>query len=117
VNVKLIPSILPNYIPPLVSVVIRDSLPRDFEYIVITVYLSKGIQAVRLQLERIPTLKIGDYNLGYRKSYGMLVPNKYLTKTKGKKVKYHPPSVDYGHREVHYLERDEDTTFWKELGG
>jgi hypothetical protein len=46
-NVKLIPSILPNYIPPLASVVSRDSVPRDFDYTIITAYLPKGIQAVR----------------------------------------------------------------------
>jgi hypothetical protein len=71
-------------------VVSRDSVPRDFDYTVITAYLPKGIQAVRPQLERIPTLKISDYNLGDRKSYGMLAPHKYLTKTKGKKSKIIP---------------------------
>jgi hypothetical protein len=85
VNVKLIPSIVPDYIPPLAGVVSLDSASRDFNYIVITVYLPKGIQVVRLQLERIPTLNINDYNLGDSKSYGMLIPHKYLTKTKGKK--------------------------------
>jgi hypothetical protein len=71
-------------------VVIHESVPRDFNYIVIITYLSKGIQAVRLQLERIPTLKINDYNLGDCKSYDMLAPHKYLTKTKGKKSKIIP---------------------------
>jgi hypothetical protein len=89
-NAKLIPSILPNYIPPLVGVVSHDSVPRDFDYTVITMYLRKGIQAIRLQLERIPTLKISDYKLGDRKRYGMLAPYKYLTKTKGKKSKIIP---------------------------
>jgi hypothetical protein len=89
-NEKLIPSILPNYIPPLAGVESRDSVPRDFNYTVITAYLPKGIQAVRLQLERIPTLNISDYNLGDRKSYGMLAPHKYLTNTKGKKSKIIP---------------------------
>jgi hypothetical protein len=89
-NAKLIPSILPDYIPPLAGVVSRDSVPRDFDYTVITAYLPKGIQAVRPQLERIPTLNISDYNLGDRKSYGMLAPHKYLTKTKGKKSKIIP---------------------------
>jgi hypothetical protein len=41
-------------------------------------------------LERIPTLNIGDYNLGYRKRYDMLTPHKYLTKMKGKKSKIIP---------------------------
>jgi hypothetical protein len=89
-NAKLILSILPDYIPPLVGVVSRDSVLRDFNYTVITTYLSKGIQVVRPQLERIPTLKISDYNLGDHKSYGMLTPHKYLTKTKGKKSKIVP---------------------------
>jgi hypothetical protein len=46
-NVKLIPSILPDYIPPLASVVSRDSVLRDFNYTVITAYLSKGIKIIR----------------------------------------------------------------------
>ena len=87
---KLIPSILPNYIPTLAGVVSPDSVPRDFDYTVITMYLLKGIQAIRLQLKRIPTLKISDYRLGDRKRYGMLAPHKYLTKTKGKKSKIIP---------------------------
>jgi hypothetical protein len=42
-NVKQIPSILPKYIPPLASTVNRDSIPRDFEYYVFTVYILKGV--------------------------------------------------------------------------
>jgi hypothetical protein len=91
-NVKLLLSILPDYIPPLAGVVSRNSVPRDFDYTVINVYLPKGIRVVRPQIERIPTLKISDYNLGDRKSYGMLTPHKYLTKTKGKKMKIIPQS-------------------------
>jgi hypothetical protein len=79
---KLIPSILIDYIPPLAVVVSHDSVPRDFDYTVIIVYLLKGTQVVRPQLERIPTLNISDYNLGDYKSYGILT---HLTKTKGKK--------------------------------
>jgi hypothetical protein len=90
VNAKLIPSILPNYIPPLAGVVSRDSVSRDSDYIVITMYLPNGIQVVRLQLERIPTLKISDYNLGDRNNYGMLAHHKYLTKTKGNNLKIIP---------------------------
>jgi hypothetical protein len=89
-NVKLIPSILPDYNPPLADVVSHDSVLRDFDYRVITAYLPKGIQAARPQLESIPTLKISDYNLGDRKRYGMLSPHKYLTKSKGKKSKIIP---------------------------
>jgi hypothetical protein len=47
VNEKLIPSILPDYIPPLAGVVSRDNVSRDFDYTVITAYLSKGICIVR----------------------------------------------------------------------
>ena len=89
-NSKLIPSILPDYIPPIVGVVSHENVSRDFEYIVITWYLSKGICIARLQLQRIPTLKIIDYNLGKRKNYGTLAPYKYLTKTKGNKLKIIP---------------------------
>jgi hypothetical protein len=47
-NAKLIPSILPNYIPPLAGTVSRDSVLRDFDYTLITTYLPKGIHAVGL---------------------------------------------------------------------
>jgi hypothetical protein len=47
-NVKLIPSILLDYISPLVGMVIHDSVPRDFDYTLITAYLLKGIHAVGL---------------------------------------------------------------------
>jgi hypothetical protein len=89
-NVNLLPSILPKYIPPLASVVSPDNVPRDFDYTFIIAYLPKGIRAVRPQLERIPTLKISDYNLGDCKIYDMLAPHKYLTKMKGKKTKIIP---------------------------
>jgi hypothetical protein len=46
-NVKLIPSILLDYIPPLSRMVSRDSVPKDFEHSMITVHLSKGIHVVR----------------------------------------------------------------------
>jgi hypothetical protein len=84
-NENLIPHIPPDYIPPLASVVSRDSVLRNFDYTVITAYLLNGIQVVRPQLERIPTLKISEYNLGDHNRYNMLAPQKYLTKTKGKK--------------------------------
>jgi hypothetical protein len=48
VNAKLIPSILPDYILPLAGVVSLDSVPRDFDYTLITAYLPKGIHAVGL---------------------------------------------------------------------
>jgi hypothetical protein len=45
-NEKLILTILPEYIPPLAGTVSRDSVPRDFEYTLVTAYLPKGIRAV-----------------------------------------------------------------------
>jgi hypothetical protein len=52
-NAKLIPTILPDYIPPLAGAVSRDSVPRDFEYTMVTAYLPKGIRAVRAQQDKI----------------------------------------------------------------
>jgi hypothetical protein len=46
VNAKLIPTILPTYIPPLSSAVNRDSMPSDFKYTLVKAYLPKGIRAV-----------------------------------------------------------------------
>jgi hypothetical protein len=48
-NAKLIPTILPDYIPPLAGTVNHDSVPRDFDYTLVIVYLLKGIRAVRTQ--------------------------------------------------------------------
>jgi hypothetical protein len=42
-NAKLIPSILPDYIPSLASAVSHDNILRDFDYTLITAYLLKGI--------------------------------------------------------------------------
>jgi hypothetical protein len=91
-NVKLIPSVMPNYIPPLAGTISRDSAPRDFDYTLIIAYLPKGIHAVGLQLGQIMMLNISDFNLGHRKNYGMLAPHKYLTKTTGNKLKIIPQS-------------------------
>jgi hypothetical protein len=87
---KLIPSVFPDYIPPLVGAVSRDNVLWDFEYTLITAYLPKGICAVAPQLEQILMLKISDLNLGDRKNYGIPAPHKYLTKTTGKKSKIIP---------------------------
>jgi hypothetical protein len=38
-NVKLIPTILPDYILPLAGVVSHESVPRDFDYTMVTAYL------------------------------------------------------------------------------
>jgi hypothetical protein len=86
-NAKLIPSVLPNYIPPLAGAVSHDSVSRDFDYTLITAYFPKGICVVGSQLGQIMTLKISDFNLGDHKNYGMLTPHKYLTKTMGKNSK------------------------------
>jgi hypothetical protein len=48
-NAKLISTIFPDYIPPLAGAVSRDSVLRDFEYTMVTAYLSKGICIVRAQ--------------------------------------------------------------------
>jgi hypothetical protein len=74
VNAKLIPSILPTYIPPLSGTVNKDSVPRDFDYALVTVYLPKGIHAVRTDQDKIGVLKFSEFNLGDRKSYSMLTP-------------------------------------------
>jgi hypothetical protein len=63
-NVKLIPTILLNYILPLAGTVSHDSVPRDFDYTMVTKYLPKGIHAVRTQQDKIATLKFSEFNLG-----------------------------------------------------
>jgi hypothetical protein len=65
-------------------------VPRDFEYELVTAYLSKGIHAVRADQEKIVALKFSNFNLGDRKVYNMLSPHKYLTRTKGKNSKIVP---------------------------
>jgi hypothetical protein len=90
VNEKLIPSILPNYIPPLAGAVNHDSVPREFDYTLVTVYLLKGIHTGKPQLDKIMTLNISDFNLGDRKKFNMLAPHRYLTRMKGKKSRIIP---------------------------
>jgi hypothetical protein len=53
-------SVLPDYIPPLAGAVNRDNIPCDFEYMLITVYILKGIRVVGPQLGQIPALKNND---------------------------------------------------------
>jgi hypothetical protein len=89
-NAKLVPSILPSYMPPLSSVINKDSVPRDFEYTLVTAYLPKGVCAICVDQDKVATLKFSDLNLGDRKFYGMLAPYKYLTKKKGKNSKIVP---------------------------
>jgi hypothetical protein len=83
-NAKLIPSILPSYIPPLSGVIHRDSVPRDLEYTLVTVFLPKGARTVCVDQDKVAALKFSDFNLGDQKVYGMLTPYKYLTETKRK---------------------------------
>jgi hypothetical protein len=71
-NVKLITSIMLDYIPPLADVVNRDSVPRDFDYTPITTYLPKGIRVGKPQQDKTMMLKISDFNLGDRKNFSML---------------------------------------------
>jgi hypothetical protein len=92
VNAKLIPRILPTYIPTLSGGINRDSLPKDFEYTLITAYLPKGVRTVRSNQDKLTTLKFSDFNLNDRKSYIMLSPHKYLTKTNGKNSNIVPQS-------------------------
>jgi hypothetical protein len=70
-NAKLIPTILPDCILPLDGTVNHDSVPRDFEYTIVTAYLSKGIHAVQTDQDKIAALKFSDFNLRDRKIYGM----------------------------------------------
>jgi hypothetical protein len=64
-NENLIPSILPDYIPPQAGAVSRDSVSRDFDNTLIIAYLPKGIRTIGPQLERILMLNISEFNLGY----------------------------------------------------
>ena len=89
-NAKIIPNIFPNYIPPLANAVSRDSVLRDFEYTLVTAYLSKGIRTIRAQQDKIAMLKFSDFNLRDHKNNSMLAPYKYLTKMKGKNSKIIP---------------------------
>jgi hypothetical protein len=76
VNSKLILIILPTYIPPLSSTVNNDSMPRDFEYALVTTYLPKGVRAVCANQDKLAALKFSNFNLGNRKDYSMLTPHK-----------------------------------------
>jgi hypothetical protein len=91
-NAKLILNILPTYIPHLSSAINHDSVPKEFEYALVTAYLPKGIHAVHKDQDKIAALKFSDFNLGNRKVYNILAPHKYLTRTKEKKSKIVPKS-------------------------
>ncbi len=70
--VRLIPTILPEYIPSLAGQINRDSVSRDYEYIIFTAYILKGIKIIRAQLGQVPLLKYIDFNLGDRWTYPIL---------------------------------------------
>jgi hypothetical protein len=50
------------------------------------------MHVVRVNQDKIAALKFSDFNLGDRKPYNMLVPHKYLTKTKCRNPKIFPQS-------------------------
>jgi hypothetical protein len=86
----MIPRILPKYIPPLSGIVNQDTVPRDFDYVVVIVYLPKGVCVVHADQEKLTMLTFSDFNLGDHKVYSMLAPHKYLTITKGNNPKIVP---------------------------
>jgi hypothetical protein len=86
------PTIFPDYIPPLAGAVSHDSVPRYFEYTTVIVYLPKGIRAVRVQQDKITAFNFSDFNLGDHKNYSMIAPYKYLTRMKAKNSKIIPQS-------------------------
>jgi len=65
----------------------RDTIPRDFDYALVTTYLPKG---VRVDQDKLTALKFSDFNLGDCKVYSMLAPHKYLNITKGRNLKIVP---------------------------
>ena len=89
-TVKMIPSILPKYIPPLSGIVNRDTVPRDFDYDLVTAYLPKGVCTVHADQDKLTALKFSDFNLGDHNIYNMLALHKYLTITKGRNPKIVP---------------------------
>jgi hypothetical protein len=64
VNAKLILHIFLAYLPPLNGSINRESVPQDFEYTLITMYLLKGVRVVRVDQYKLAALKFSDFNLG-----------------------------------------------------
>jgi hypothetical protein len=91
-NAKLILSILPAYLPPLSGAINWDSVPRDFEYVLVIVFLPKEVHVVRANQDKLEVLNFSYFNLDDRKVYNMLTPHKYLTRTKGNNSKITPQS-------------------------
>jgi hypothetical protein len=83
-NVKQISSVLPKYILPLAGTMNHDSIPRDFEYTLITAYIQKWIRIDGPQLGHMLSLKNNDFNLRDKKNYVMLAPHRYLMRMTGK---------------------------------
>jgi hypothetical protein len=81
-SAKLVPFIQPAYIHPLSGAINSDSVPRDFEYTLVTAYLLKGVCTYRIDQDKVIALKFCDFNLGDCKVYNMLALYKYLTITK-----------------------------------
>jgi hypothetical protein len=50
------------------------------------------VHAVRADQDKLAALKFSDFNLGDRKTYNMLAPHKFLTRTKGNNSKIVPQS-------------------------
>jgi hypothetical protein len=67
-NAKLILHIFSVYIPPLSGKINHDSVPRDFEYTLITVYLPKGVRVVRANQDKLAALKFNDFTLEIAKT-------------------------------------------------
>jgi hypothetical protein len=67
-------------------------VPKDFEYVLVTVYLPKEVHAVHVDQDKLVALKFSNFNLGDRNFYIMLTPHKYLTRKKGKNSKITPQS-------------------------
>jgi hypothetical protein len=89
-NANIVPTILLVYIPPLSGDINRDSVPRDFEYTIVTAYLPKGVRTYHADQDKVTSLKFCDFNLGDCKAYNMLAPFKYLTRTKVHNSKIFP---------------------------
>jgi hypothetical protein len=66
-NAKLVPSILPTYIPPLSGEINKDIVPRDFEYTLVTAYLPKGVCIYCVDQDKVTVLTFCDFNLGDHK--------------------------------------------------
>jgi hypothetical protein len=63
-NAKMMLSIFPSYIPPLKGEINHDSVPQDYDYPMITVYLPKVVRAIHTQETKLAALKFCDFNLG-----------------------------------------------------